>query len=310
MTKPALLIESFLEMLLAERGASHNTVEAYRRDLLDFSEYATKKRWKLETLTRANIEEYLAGISKRGMAPSTSARRKSAIKQFFRFVLKEGIREDDPAALLTTPKRGRSLPKYLSEEEVVQLLDALNVKDDVKTVRLRAMLETLYASGLRVSELVSLRVNQLRKSSANEFGYEPFLLVTGKGNKDRLAPLNMPALAALVAYLDVRHAFLPEGGKSTYLFPSNAKEGYVTRQRFGQMLKELALQAGLDPKKVSPHVLRHAFASHLLEGGADLRMVQQLLGHADISTTQIYTHLTQARLHKLVQEKHPLAKKN
>lgn len=169
------------------------------------------------------------------------------------------------------------------------------------------MLEVLYASGLRVTELVSLQLNHLRRSTSSEYGYEPFMVVTGKGNKERLVPLNAPALEALVAYLAVRDAFLSDA-KSSFLFPTNAKEGHVTRQRFGQMLKALALEAGLDPAKVSPHVLRHAFASHLLEGGADLRVIQELLGHADITTTQVYTHLTQARLHKLVQEKHPLAK--
>lgn len=293
-------------MLLAERGAAANTVAAYRRDLLDFAGYTKKKRHQFATMQRGQIESYLAGLSKAGLANSTASRRTSALKQFFRFLQQESVRADDPAALISTPKKRLALPKYLSEQEVEQLLNAMQEDATPKGFRMRAMLEVLYASGLRVSELVSLQLNHLRRNASAEHGYEPFMVVTGKGNKERLVPLNAPALEALVAYLKVRESFAADDD-SPYMFPTRSKEGHVTRQRFGQMLKELALKAGLDPTKVSPHVLRHAFASHLLEGGADLRVIQELLGHADITTTQIYTHLTQARLHKLVQEKHPLA---
>lgn len=297
-------------MLMAERGAAKNTIDAYRRDLLDFAAYAKRKKWALETLTRTELETYIAHLSKQGLAASTASRRTSSLKQFFRFMQQDGMRADDPAAMLATPKKARSLPKYLTEQEVEKLFDALESSDTIKTMRLRALLETLYASGLRVSELVTLKLNHLRKNPAAEYGYEPFLIVSGKGNKERFVPLNAPALKALTEYLEIRAAFVKSDKASPHLFPSSSKEGHVTRQRFGQMLKELALDAGLDPAKVSPHVLRHAFASHLLEGGADLRVIQELLGHADISTTQIYTHLTQARLHKLVEEKHPLAQKD
>ena len=297
-------LEAFLEMLLVERGAAKNTIAAYRRDVTDFLNVATRKGWKLETVTRGEIESYLASLSEAGMAASTQSRRTSALKQFFRFLRAEDWRGDDPATLIGVPKKGRNLPKTLSAERVEQLLATAAADDSPKGKRLNCLLEMLYASGLRVSELVSLQLGHLQREAGK---LAPYLLVRGKGNKERLVPLNAPALEALEAYLGLREMFVKSEGDSPYLFPSSGKEGHVTRQRFGQMLKRLALEAGLDAGKISPHVLRHAFATHLMEGGADLRVIQELLGHADISTTQIYTHLTQARLHNLVREKHPLS---
>ncbi len=294
-------VESFLEMLLAERGAAKNTVEAYRRDLSDFAGYLAKKKWQYEQVTLQDLESYIASLSKKGAAASTQSRRTSALKQFFLFCQSEGWRGDNPAALLTLPKRARNLPKVMSEEEVDRLLTAAA---EHKDKRIHVLLEMLYASGLRVSELVSLKRNHLQRDATSPHGFAPFLIVTGKGNKERLAPLNGPALEAVADYLG---SLAEEKSAGAYLFPSRGKDGHLTRQRFWQMLKALARDAGLDENNISPHVLRHAFASHLLAGGADLRVIQELLGHADIATTQIYTHLTQARLHNLVREKHPLA---
>jgi integrase/recombinase XerD len=225
----------------------------------------------------------------------------SSTRHLFKFLLGEGILTDDPTAILSGPKRGRSLPKVLSIADVEKLIAAARAHDGLEGKRLVALLETLYAAGLRVSELVSLPLTALARDGR-------FLIVRGKGNKERLVPLSQPARDALAAYQEVRHTYLPEGEASRFMFPSRGAAGHLTTARVAQLLKELALTAGLDPSQVSPHVLRHAFASHLIDHGADLRAVQQMLGHADIATTQIYTHVASERLKRLVHEHHPLAR--
>ena len=234
------------------------------------------------------------------MTPSTVARRLSVIRQFFRFLLAERLRDDDPASSLDSPKLGRSLPKILSRVEVDRLIDATQELGDGG--RMATLLEVLYATGLRVSELVTLPMSAADRSPS-------MLLVRGKGDKERQIPLSDPARVAIASWLHVRAGALPEGEKSRYLFPSRGRQGHLTRQRFAQLLKEVALKAGIDPARVSPHVLRHAFASHLLEAGADLRSVQLMLGHADIVTTQIYTHVLPEKVRSLVEDHHPLAKR-
>ncbi|MGE0667064.1 MAG: site-specific tyrosine recombinase XerD [Sphingomonadales bacterium] len=300
------LIEAFLEMMAAERGAAFNTLEAYRRDISGFAEFAAR-RGGLKGADTEAIRAYLARLDDAGFAPRTAARRLSALKQFFRFLYADGIRTDDPAASLEGPKRGRSLPKVLTVSEVDRLMEAAQarlVKDrSPRHVRLAALLEVIYATGLRVSELVKLPVSAAR-------GDVRVLLVKGKGGRERLVPLSPPAKASLADYLKVRPVFLEQAGQrgAPFLFPSRGKAGHLTRVRFFQLLDALAVEAGIDPQRVSPHVLRHAFASHLLNNGADLRSVQQMLGHADISTTQIYTHVLEERLQALVRDGHPLAK--
>jgi len=235
------------------------------------------------------------------MSPRTTARRLSALRQFHKFLFAEGVRPDDPTTQLDSPRLGRPLPKILDEAEVAMLIAAARRRDGAEGKRLICFVELLYATGLRVSELVALPLSRLRE--------ERFLLIAGKGGKERLVPLSVPARAALSEYAAVRGEFLAEGAASRYLFPSRGAEGHLTRRRCGQLLKELAIEAGIDPARVSPHVLRHAFASHLLDHGADLRSVQQMLGHADIATTQIYTHVQGERLRALVETHHPLARR-
>lgn len=295
------LIEPFKEMLLAARGASKHTVEAYGRDLADFSAFC---KGALHTAAQGDIERYLAGLQKRHYAPRSVARRLSALRQFYRFLHEEGERQDDPTLGLETPKQPKSLPKMLPVEAIGQLLKPLEQDRRPEAIRLYAMIALLYATGLRVSELVSLPLaaaQHLLKSG------EPFLLVRGKGDKERLVPVNPQALAALRRYLEIREMFVRHKGQEPWLFPSGGRQGYLTRQRFGQLLKEVAMNSGLDPQKISPHVLRHSFASHLLAGGANLRVIQELLGHADIATTEIYTHVQPERLMQLVREHHPLS---
>ncbi len=291
------LLENFLEMLALERGAAQNTIEAYRRDL-EAAESYLEARADLRNATEKQLTAFIHSLAKEGMSSATQARRLSAVKQFYAFLLQEEIRSDNPAMNIEAPKAGRRLPKYLSEEEVSQLLECA-AGDSPEDARLYALLQILYATGLRVSELVTLPFPT--------FGEEDdFIIVEGKGSKERLVPVNEEAKEALKAYLAYRADFI-DGDYSPWLFPSRGKSGHLTRQRFGQMLKDLAIKAGLAPGKVSPHVLRHAFASHLLAHGADLRSLQKMLGHSDISTTQIYTHVLQERLVRLVNEHHPLA---
>jgi len=297
------LIESFLEMMSAERGASENTLSAYQRDLRNWK-FATRNKVFL-TLGTGHLEAVLATWQREGIAASTAARKLSTLKQFFLFLQTEGHRKDNPANNLDRPRQGRPLPKVLSEFEVNQLF--LTAEKDIspKGIRLLCMLEILYAGGLRVSELVTLTVRSTNRR-------DNCLLIKGKGGRERLLPLTKTAKDMIEKWALVRELTLPKGFGSIeyhdkFLFPSSSKNGHITRERFAQLLKRLAIKAGLNPKMVSPHILRHAFATHLLSNGADLRSVQTLLGHSDISTTQIYTHVLDKRMRKLVESKHPLA---
>jgi len=302
---PSRHLESFIEMLRAERNAARNTIEAYTRDLTDLAAFLARRGVELATADAAAVRAYLAALDRAGMAPRTAARRLSAIRQFYRFLLGEGLRQDDPVATIDSPRQGRALPKLLSEAEVGQLLEAAHAMDGVDGLRLSALLELLYATGLRVSELVALPVATVMRD-------QRVLVVRGKGGKERMIPLHESARAAITAWLTARSSELRKRDKSAtspWLFPSHGGSGHLTRQRLGQLLKDLALAAGIERRKVSPHVLRHAFATHLLDHGADLRSVQKMLGHADIATTQIYTHVADERLNTLVREHHPLAKR-
>lgn len=295
-------------MLSAERGAAANTLDAYRRDLVDLAGFLLTRKTGLIDAGADSLRAYLARLHDAGMAATTQARRLSAMKQFFLFVFSEGIRPDNPTTVIDGPKRGRPLPKVLSEAEVTRLLEV--VRDAIpkaggparfKALRLHCLVELLYASGLRVSELVTLR----RRAIGTD---DRFLTVRGKGGRERIVPLGAGARRAVLDYTAALKAREDAGaGETEWLFPSSSKAGHLTRQRFAQELKAVAVAAGLKPARVSPHVLRHAFASHLLANGADLRAVQQMLGHADISTTQIYTHVLDERLKQLVNDHHPLA---
>ena len=295
------LIEQFLEMLVAEKARAKNSLEAYQRDLTDLAEFSHND---LYDLTADDIRAWLADLKGRGLAASTTARRLSAARQFFLFLFRDGIRSDNPATHLESPRRGRSLPKLLSEDEVDRLLDFVNQDHEEKltliSARQRTLLEMLYATGLRVSELVSMQ----RKSVSTDMS---MLIVRGKGDKERMVPLGGKAIEALKDYLIRLDANTLDKDRSPYIFPSRGAEGHLTRRRVGQMLKEIAVAVGILPSNLSPHKMRHAFATHLLNHGADLRTVQQLLGHSDISTTQIYTHVLDERMKALVNQAHPLA---
>jgi len=295
-------IEAFLEMMAAERGAALLTVAAYRNDLVGLSAFLAADGAALETADADRLHAYLASAATARLAPRTLARRISAIRQFYKFLVVEGLRPDDPTTQLDTPRLGRLLPKVLSEAEIGSLIAAAQASPGDEGIRLKCIVELLYATGLRVSELVTLPLAAARRDPR-------FLVVSGKGGKERVVPLSAPSRLALAGYLECRERFLPERRPSRWLFPSRGTDGHLTRQRTGQMLKELAVKAGLEPGRLSPHVLRHAFASHLLDHGADLRSVQQMLGHSDIVTTQIYTHVLTDRLRKLVETAHPLARR-
>jgi integrase/recombinase XerD len=314
-TSDARLINLFLDMLAAEQGASHNTLDAYRRDLTDFSEFLARAGTGFAGVETQALRDYLDDLDARGFKSSSAARRLSAMRHLFRFLLNERVRSDDPAAILSGPKRGRGLPKVLSIADVDRLLVRAKALADapeasalqrLRAKRLNCLLEVLYATGLRVTELVTLPLSASRRDAR-------MIVVRGKGNKERLVPLNEASRQAMADYLAAIEALKPEKKKnaaaSKWLFPSFGESGHLTRQHFARDLKELAAAAGLAPRLVSPHVLRHAFASHLLHNGADLRIVQTLLGHTDISTTQIYTHVVEERLKSLVRDLHPLAEK-
>jgi len=283
-------------MLVAERGVAPNTREAYAADLADLSAFLSSLP---ESATTDQLRTYFASSR---AAARTVGRRLSAFRQFYRFLLSEGRRQDDPSSALDSPRLGRPLPKLLSEAEVSALLAAdPQGTESAASLRLAALIELLYGSGLRVSELVGLPMAALGREVT-------VLNVRGKGEKDRLVPVSEPARAALGRYLPVRRSFAPGGRESPWLFPSiGSRSGHLTRQRFAQLLKERAAVAGIDPVRVSPHVLRHAFATHLIDHGADLRAVQKMLGHADIATTEIYTHVARERLQRVVRAHHPLA---
>jgi len=311
----ARLMGLFLDMMAAEQGAGHNTLDAYRRDLTDLSDFLGRKGSSFGAASTQTLRDYLADLDVRGFKSSSVARRLSAMRHLFRFLLNERIRTDDPAAILSGPKRGRSLPKVLSIADVDRMLTRAKEMSEVanaspaqrlRGLRLYCLLEVLYATGLRVSELVALPRTAARNDAR-------MIVVRGKGNKERLVPLNQASRQAMADYLATLDAQKPEKKASAtfgkWLFPSFGESGHLTRQHFARDLKELAVASGLPARLVSPHVLRHAFASHLLHNGADLRIVQTLLGHTDISTTQIYTHVVEERLKSLVRDLHPLAEK-
>jgi integrase/recombinase XerD len=302
------LVELFLDMLAAERGAGANTLGAYRNDLEDLSAHMRASRHTMADATTDDLRDFIASLSERGFKASSLARRLSAVRQFYRFLYAEGRRSDDPAAVLEGPKRGRPLPKVLSIADVETLLkeaqaNSENVKQPLaqrlRATRLFCLLEVVYATGLRVSELVTLPASAARRD-------QRMLVVRGKGGKERLVPLNAKAKRAMSDYLEL-HATTERDTKSKWLFPSFGAQGHLTRQHFARELKALGQACGIRADRLSPHVLRHAFASHLLHNGADLRVVQTLLGHSDISTTQIYTHVLEERLKSLVRDLHPLA---
>lgn len=305
-------VDAFLDMLTAERGAALNTRMAYERDLTDLGLWLAQRGLPLDKAGTEDLRGYLAyqhaagGGDQKPAAPRTVARRLSAMRQFYRFLVSEGRRQDDPASALDSPKQGRPLPKILTVDEVTRMIDAAQTRGGPEGLRLVALLEVLYATGLRVSELVGLPMASILRDGRG-------LIVRGKGGKERMVPLSEPASAALAAYLPWRGNFVlagKESGPVAFMFPSRSStNGHLTRQRFAQLLKELAIESGIDPEKVSPHVLRHAFATHLLDRGADLRSVQKMLGHADIATTQIYTHVVSERLKQVVHEHHPLARR-
>ncbi|MGZ9096894.1 MAG: site-specific tyrosine recombinase XerD [Micavibrio sp.] len=318
MPKPKLhpLVDSFLDMLTTERGAAMNTRQAYWRDLADFSLYLRDKGKKeIVDASADEIKGYLKdlgdkihtkGQNKSQIATRTVARRLSALRQFYRYLVSENIRKDDPTSAIESPKQARTLPKTLSESEVSALIKAAGANGGSDSVRLVCLLEMLYATGLRVSELVGLPLSAISDD-------RQFLMVAGKGGRERMVPLSDPAQKAVSKYTELRAQFIStedKGSQGQWLFPSRTSEsGHLTRQRFAQLLKDLADNAGIEATRVSPHILRHAFATHLLSNGADLRSVQKMLGHADIATTQIYTHIVGDKSKKTVEEKHPLAKK-
>jgi integrase/recombinase XerD len=318
-------LDAFLDMLLAERGAALNTRLAYRRDLTDLAVWLARRGLMLDEAGTEDLRAYLDrlahGVANDGAgggadeggasgggptAPRTIARRLSAMRQFYRFLVSEALRGDDPASALDSPRQGRPLPKVLSEAEVDALIATAEGRGGADGARLVTLLEILYATGLRVSELVELPLTAILRDMRG-------LIVRGKGGKERMVPLSEPAGQALTVWLPLRPAFMVPGREALqqpFVFPSRqSAEGHLTRQRFAQLLKDLAIESGLDPEKVSPHVLRHAFATHLLDHGADLRSVQKMLGHADIGTTQIYTHVVSDRLRKVMAEHHPLARR-
>ncbi|MBI2234790.1 MAG: site-specific tyrosine recombinase XerD [Micavibrio aeruginosavorus] len=318
MPKPKLhpLVDSFLDMLTAERGAAMNTRQAYWRDLADFSLYLRdKSRKEIIDTTTDEIKAYLKdlgdkihvkGQNKAQIATRTVARRLSALRQFYRYLVSENIRKDDPTSSIESPKQARTLPKTLTESEVSSLIKTAGATGGADAVRLVCLLEMLYATGLRVSELVGLPLSSINDD-------RQFLMIAGKGGRERMVPLSEPAQKALTKYIEVRQQFISaedKGDQAQWLFPSRTSEsGHLTRQRFAQLLKDLADNAGIEASRVSPHILRHAFATHLLSNGADLRSVQKMLGHADIATTQIYTHIVGDKAKKTVEDKHPLAQK-
>ncbi len=287
-------VEAFLEMLAAERGAARNTLAAYVADLTDFAAFAAARGQAVAGADAATLQAYMSNLGKAGLSARTAARRLSALRQFHRFLLREGVRADDPTSLLDTPRLPRSLPKYLSEHEVDALLAAAGARAGRPGAIALAALEILYASGMRVTELLSLPRSALAGDAA-------LLLIRGKGGRERIVPLTEAAKRAAAALVDAT------GNDGRWLFPGRDNKRPMTRQGFFLLLKQVALAAGLDPARVSPHVLRHSFASHLLARGADLRSLQTLLGHADIATTQIYTHVLAERLQRLVEAHHPLA---
>lgn len=292
-------LDAFLDMLLAERAVSPHTRSAYQSDLLQAAQVLARKKINLAHAQSDDLTPYMKNIS--ALAAKSRARKLSSLRQYYRFLISEGVRTDDPTAELESPRQPKNLPDVISIEDMQKLFAVLQ-GDTPEMIRLNAMVELCYGSGLRASELVKLPLASFSSKRAA-------LLVRGKGDKERLVPLSAPSRAAIEKYMAQRNTFLGKKKNSPFLFPSHGKEGHITRIRFYQLLKQAAMQAGLPLKKIHPHALRHAFATHLLAGGADLRSLQTLLGHADIGTTQIYTHVVRDHLKKTVEMHHPLAKK-
>ena len=306
--RAASLVAGFLEALASERGASLNTIEAYRRDLADYEAYLRAQGTDALKAGPSSVRGFLAARGAQALSAASLARRLSAIRQFHKFLYAEGIRRDDPTLAVEGPRRSRPLPKLLSMAEVERLIETARegldaaerpLRERLSAARMACLIELIYASGLRVSEVLSLK-----KSAAS--GKASLIAVSGKGNKERLAPLSRPALAAMKTFRALLNEAAPGAAAGPWLFPGESESGHLTRQAFARDLKRVAAAAGIAPKRVSPHVLRHAFASHLLHNGADLRVVQDLLGHADISTTQIYTHVLDERAKAMVRDLHPL----
>ena len=291
-------VDLFFEMMQVERGASENTLRSYFRDLSDFIRFQEVEIEKTEAL---HINKYIENLRSKGMQSSTINRRLSSLRQFFQFLNKESFRKDDPTINITISLRHKKLPKYLTESEVKDILDTSKEDKTPQGFRTRAIAELLYCSGLRVSELVSLPLSSINKD-------RPVLIVIGKSKKERMVPIGIPAKKALSDYIEVRNLFIPSSAdKSPWLFPARGKNGYLTRNSVSLILKKLAEMSGISSARISPHILRHSFASHLLSNGADLRTLQQMLGHADISTTQIYTHILSDKLKETLERNHPLS---
>lgn len=316
-----IYIENFLNNLLAEKGSAKNTIISYKKDLEELFDFL--KDIKIEEITTKDLKKYLEFLYKNGVATSTMARHISAIKQFFNFLQLENIITENPASLLDHPKIQAHIPEILTEKEIEKLLDTAKKDKSNYGIQLYTMLELLYATGLRISELVEMKISDIQKKYRNDGLYtiDDFLIINGKGNKERLIPINKTAKDALIKYINLRESLL-NGKKSEWLWTTMAtfskdkkdtkvvfkKDNHIARQIFALNLKQLAIESNINPEKVHPHILRHSFASHILQRGADLRVVQELLGHSDISTTQIYTHIADEKLKKIVNELHPLAK--
>lgn len=302
-------LSNFLAMLSGEQRVSRNTLSAYKKDISDFFLYINSMEMKLHNISEENIRQYVSSLSESGLKAVTIARKVSAIKTFFKFMVAEKEIQNDPAVNVTAPKTSKLLPKALMEDDIKKLLSYQWKNNSAESVRSKAILECLYASGMRISELVTLKMNELQFTPTKEL--LPFFIISGKGRKERMVMLYEKASIALQDYLSRRDEFIPKGFKTEWVFPSIGKDGsiyHLSRQRVGQILKYIALEVGLNPELVSPHKLRHSFASHLLQNGANLRVVQELLGHSDISSTQIYTKVLNSGMANLVLTKHPLSK--
>ena len=286
--------------MAAERGASRNTIEAYRRDLGDYAACLTESDRSVDDARTDDVRQFMASLDQRQLSASTAARKLSAVRQLHQFLFNDGLRGDDPTTHIATPKQSKRLPKILSEAEVGSLINAASARDGIDGLRIRALIELLYAGGLRVSELIGLPLSSIARDRQS-------LTIIGKGQKERMVPIGKAAQTALAEWLDHRAMLDLSPRQAPFVFPSRGKTGHLTRQRFNQLLNELAIDAGIEASRISPHVLRHAFATHLLERGAGLRTLQLMLGHSDISTTEIYTHVSDTRLKTLVEANHPLA---
>jgi integrase/recombinase XerD len=304
MTKDNFYIENFLEMILVERDASKNTILSYKSDLLEFGKFLSKS---FESADTSAIREYIRSLSRNSYETKSIARKLSSLRQFYLYLFEEKIIKTNPVLEIEMPKLSKTLPYTLSEEEIILLINKAYKEKSPEGIRNSCMLEILYATGMRVSELVTLKLQNLKFTSAQNV--QPFLVIRGKGNKERLVALNTKSIDILKTYLPLRK-ILVKNDDTQWLFPSKqSKEGYITRQYFGKILKRLAIDCGIDLKKISPHKIRHSFATHLLNRGADLRIIQELLGHEDISTTQIYTHVVNQKLKSTIEQYHPLSKK-